>query len=121
MKNITGNLLTLGLLAVTSLAPLSADQHRQNMKNQWRNLSIGSAAVGLYGLVKGDTFLTVAGIAGAAYSANRYEQDRKSQSADDRRRAAIFKRGYYYSHGHKYVKHTFYSGGKKYYKFVRAT
>ena len=42
-----------------------------------------------------------------------------SKGADQRRRAAIFKRGYYYSHGHKYVKKTVYKNGHKYYRFVR--
>lgn len=120
IKNLS-HLTAICVIAAASLAPMSASaqSHRQKTKNDWRNISIGSAAVGLYGLLKGDSFLTLAGAAGAAYSASRYEHDRKSQRDDERRRAAIFRRGYYWSHGHKYVKRTYWEGGHKYYKFVR--
>lgn len=114
--------MATGMMLALSLAPLAAnaqDDHRQKTKNDWRNVSIGSAAVGLFGLLKGDSFLTLAGAAGAAYSASRYEHDRKSQNADERRRAEVFKRGYYTSKGHRYVKKTYKRHGQTYYKFVR--
>ena len=121
MKINLPNILALGLLAATALAPLSASaqDHRQKTKNDWRNIGIGSAALGAVGLLKGDSFLTLAGAAGAAYSASRYEHDRKSQKADERKRAEMFRKGYYYSNGHKYVKRTYWRHGHKYYKFVR--
>ena len=121
MKIQISQFVALGALVVASLAPLtaSAQDHRQKTKNDWRNIGIGSAALGALGLLKGDSFLTLAGAAGAAYSASRYEHDRKSQKADERHRAEVFRRGYYYSHGHKYVKHTYWRHGHKYYKFVR--
>ena len=31
----------------------------------------------------------------------------------------MFRKGYYYSNGHKYVKRTYWRHGHKYYKFVR--
>lgn len=69
-----------------TLAPATADaqtrrdlQRRQQKKNEWRNLAYGAGAVGLYGLLKGDRNLAILGLGGAAYSANRYEQDRRSQ------------------------------------------
>ena len=59
------------------------------------------------------------GLAGALYSAYRYEQDRKSQSKTDRARAAYFHKTYFYRNGHKYVRKTVYKDGQKYYRFVR--
>ena len=78
-----------GSFAAAAMAPLSASADgasRQKNKNTWRNLAIGGAAVAGYGLLKHNTTATVLGAAGAAYSANRYEQDRKSQSAHQRAR-----------------------------------
>jgi hypothetical protein len=60
----------------------------QSSKNTWRNLAIGSAAVGVLGLANHNSTETVLGAAGAAYSANRYEQDRHHQSQARSRRAA---------------------------------
>ena len=93
---------------------------RQQKKNEWRNIGIGSAALGVLGLLKGDSTLTFAGAAGALYSAHRYEQDRKSQSKTDRARAAMFGRTSFTRDGHRYVRKTVYKNGKKYYRFVRA-
>ena len=71
----------LATVALTMLAPLSAmADSRQNTKNQWRNLGVLGAAVAGYGLLSHNSTATILGAAGAAYSANRYEQDRKSQS-----------------------------------------
>ena len=96
-------------------------KHRQQKKNEWRNIGIGSAGVGLLGLLKGDSTLMFAGAAGAAYSGYRYEQDRKSQSKTDRARAAMFSRRSFYRGGHKYVRKTFYKNGQKYYRFVKVS
>ncbi len=54
--------------------------NRQQNKNTWRNLGATGAAVAAYGLLNHNSTATVLGAAGAAYSANRYEQDRHSQS-----------------------------------------
>jgi len=106
-------------LPMTSLAQ-SQKQHRQNMKNQWRNLAIGSGALGLLGLLKHDNTLMFAGAAGALYSANRYEQDRKSQSRQDRARAQYFARRSYTRTGHRYTRRTIHKNGQTYYQFVRS-
>lgn len=117
--------LTLwGALAVpvTAGAQESRDReskHRQQKKNEWRNIAIGSGALGLLGLVKHDNTLAFAGAAGALYSANRYEQDRKSQSKTDRARAAYFNKRHFYRNGHHYVRKTVWKNGRKYYRFVR--
>ncbi len=94
----TASLMTyVGLAATVAagiLAPISA-QADQNSKNQWRNLGIGGAAVAGYGLLHHNSTATLLGAAGAAYSANRYEQDRHHQS---QAQAARDRRAYYYRH-----------------------
>lgn len=96
-----------------------ASDHRQETKNNWRNIGIGSAVVGLLGIAKGDSTLTFAGAAGALYSANRYEQDRKSQNQSSRARAEMFRRKSYNRNGHHYVRRTVKKNGHSYYQFVQ--
>ena len=89
----------------------SADQaSRQKNKNQWRNLGIAGAAVAGYGLLKGNKAATVLGAAGAAYSANRYEQDRHHQSQANAARQRA--RARYHRRGGDYTR-----AGKKYYMY----
>lgn len=101
----------LGLLATLGAglaAPMTAQaDSRQSNKNTWRNLGIAGAAVAGYGLLKHDTTATILGAAGAAYSANRYEQDRHSQSQNQRARERYyqrlrFHRYHRYSRYHRY-------------------
>jgi len=90
-------------VATTALAPLAAhaDQSsRQSNKNQWRNLAGAGAAVAGYGLLKHNNTATILGVAGAAYSANRYEKDRHSQSQSQARRDRNARYHRYY--GHRY-------------------
>ena len=85
----------LATLAATTAMPVLADpDSRQKNKNNWRNLGIAGAVVAGYGLLTGDKTATVLGAAGATYSADRYETDRRHQSQDnsDNRR-------YYRSYG----------------------
>lgn len=86
MKNTILKWATLGVIAVSVALPSISEaqtrsqlQRRQQQKNQWRNIGYGAAALGIYGAIKKDRNLTLAGAAGALYSAHRYEQDRKSQ------------------------------------------
>lgn len=108
----THSILTLAATAVFAAAiaapiPASAaSASRQKHKNNWRNGAIAGGVVAGYGLLKHNTTATVLGAAGAAYSANRYEQERKHQ--DERKRA----RARYHSHGGDY-----YRNGRKYYKY----
>ena len=74
----------LAAFAVPALAPSATfaqskteQKHRQNEKNKWRNAAGAAGAVAGYGLLKGNKAATVLGAAGAAYSGNRYEQERK--------------------------------------------
>ena len=120
-------LMAVFCLAGAMLPQMAAGQsrtdlkHRQEQKNQWRNIGIGSGAVGLLGLLKGDSTLTFLGASGALYSAYRYEKDRKSQSKMQRARAEMFRRGSFVRNGHKYVRRTTYKHGKKYYYFQRVS
>lgn len=91
---------------------------RQQTKNEWRNIGIGSGLVALLGLLTNDSRVTFAGAAGALYSAYRYEQDRKSQNRVDRARADLFAQDHFYRDGRRYDRKTVYKNGQKYYQFV---
>lgn len=104
MNNPILKIATMSVLAVTIALPATSMaqsrrelDHRQKMKNQWRNVGIGSAALGVFGLVKGDRNLALLGAAGAGYGAYRYEQDRRSQRRleDSRRYGYSSGRGHY--------------------------
>lgn len=86
----SSTLTTWGLAAILSaaaLVPALADPaSQQKNKNNWRNLGIAGAAVAGYGLLNHNSTATILGAAGAAYSANRYENDRKHQSQDNNNR-----------------------------------
>ena len=112
-KSITLGIVT-ALFTATLAVPFAAhaDDSRQKNKNTWRNGAIGAGAVGLYGLLKGNKTATVLGAAGAAYSASRYEKDRKSQDQNKRTRARYHRSGDYVKDGKKYYKYN----GHMYYK-----
>lgn len=97
----------------------SLSKRRQQTKNEWRNLAILSGAVAVIGLLEKDNRLVFAGAAGALYSLDRYEKDRKSQSKIDRARAAYFTRASFYRNGRLYKRRTVKKDGKTYYQFVR--
>ena len=97
-KSFAGLLAALMALAVLALPIVASAQtlsqqsaQRQKQKNTWRNLAYGAGAVAVYGLLKKDNMMTLGGAAGAAYSLYRYEQDRKSQSSIDTRRARAYR------------------------------
>jgi hypothetical protein len=97
---------TLGLLttlAAATFSPAALADSRQKNKNDWRNLGYLGAAVAGYGLLNHNTTATVLGAAGAAYSVNRYEQDRHSQSQAQARRDR-----YFYRNGSRYNYPTLY-------------
>ncbi|HVT13852.1 MAG TPA: hypothetical protein VHE55_16435 [Fimbriimonadaceae bacterium] len=120
-RELTKKGVALLAIAGFAVAPMSvqAQSHRQKTKNEWRNLAIGSGVLGLLGLVNGDKTLTFLGAAGALYSANRYEQDRKSQSREARARYELFHRGSFNRDGHHYVRKVVWKNHHKYYRFVR--
>lgn len=110
---------SVGFAPVAANAQSWASQHRQKSKNNWRNLGIAGGALGALGLLSGNKTLAIAGLAGGAYSAYRYEQDRKSQNRIDRGRAQMFSRPYIYHGGHRYDRKEVWRNGHKYYTFQR--
>jgi len=129
MNRITKSIVS-GIAACAIAAPLvavpsnayaqkSQSDRRQQTKNEWRNLAIGSGALAILGLINKDRTLTFAGTIGALYSAHRYEQDRKSQSKLDRFRADMFSKKSFVRDGYRYTRKTKYKNGKKYYYFVK--
>lgn len=120
--------LTTAFVAPVALTPSIAEaqskaeqsKRRQQKKNEWRNIGLASAAAGIYGFVTGNKTLGLIGAAGALYSADRYEKDRKSQSKIDRQRAAMYSRTSIVQNGKRYVRKTKVQNGKRYYYFVRA-
>jgi hypothetical protein len=96
-----------------------AYDHRQDTKNEWRNIAYLSGAVLAYGLIKHDNTVAFAGGAGALYSLYRYEQDRKSQNDLKRLRATYFSHDYFYRDGVRYDRRLVTRDGVKYYQFVR--
>jgi hypothetical protein len=124
-KSIIAGLLALMMLGAflgtpaTASAQTSASRHRQKTKNQWRNAAYAGAGLGVLGLLKHDSTLTFVGAAGALYSADRYEHDRKSQSKMNRARAQMFARRSFVRNGHTYRRYTRTKNGQKYYYFKR--
>ena len=120
--------LSATVLVPVTLAPSMAEaqskaqqsKRRQQQKNQWRNIGLASAAAGVYGFISGNKTLGLIGAAGALYSADRYEKDRKSQSKIDRQRAAAYGRTSFTQNGKRYVRKTKIQNGKRYYYFARA-
>lgn len=119
-----GLLLALGSMILSpaigaAQSKKSESDRRQQTKNEWRNIAIGSGALAILGLLKDDSTLTFAGSAGALYSAYRYEQDRKSQNSLNRTRAVYFSKPCFYRNGVRYDRRTVQKNGKKYYQFVK--
>jgi hypothetical protein len=95
------------------------DDNRQKTKNDWRNLAIIAGGAAAYGFIKNDPTIGFAGALGALYSLNRYEQDRKSQSAADRTRAHFFSQPYFERDGRRYERRLVTQNGQRYYRFER--
>jgi len=99
--NLTTKITSIALLATmatAALSPLALADSRQKNKNNWRNLAGVGAAVAGYGLIKHNSTATVLGAAGGLYAANRYEQDRKSQSKANSRRHHYYRTTHHYRH-----------------------
>lgn len=119
--NTKARILPLALIALasaSSVLPQAAlaqtkAQDTQKQKNNWRNIGGAAAAVAGYGLLKGNTTATLLGAAGAAYSAKRYEDERKTQDhlKRERQRSSYYRttpsdssRQYYRYQGQLYYK-----------------
>ena len=110
MRTGTGA-IAVALAAIVSMAPLAPQaaqaDSRQKNKNMWRNIGIGAGAIALHGLINHNGTEALVGAAGAAYSANRYEQDRHSQSRSNSWRQRYHRRyGYYPSYYGQYNSRT---------------
>jgi hypothetical protein len=105
MKNMSlaTSLGVFAAVTTTALMPMAAFASHQSQKNLGRNIGIGGAAVGAYGLLHHNTAATVLGIGGAIAGAKMYEDNRKAESRDKNHHA---RRHYYYRHGHRYY-HTY--------------
>ena len=130
MKALLTKFALLGVIGMTVAAPALAPaqslsdleklvNRRQDKKNEWRNIAIGAGALSILGLLRKDNTLFFLGAAGALYSLDRYEKDRKSQSKLQRTRAAYFSKPYFYRDGKRYERRTVTKNGKKHYQFVR--
>ncbi|MCW3062771.1 MAG: hypothetical protein JWQ02_4592 [Capsulimonas sp.] len=116
-KKNFGVLAATAVMALTALAPGAAFADSQKNKNNWRNGAIAGGAVGLYGLKNGDTTTAVLGGAAAAYSAKRYEDERKNQAKASRNRARYHRSSSsYISNGRKYYTYD----GHKYYQNLKS-
>jgi hypothetical protein len=106
-------------IVISTMGPVQASQQSKNM---WRNLAIGAGVIAGHGLITHNGTETLLGAAGAAYSANRYEQDRHHQSqASDRAR---YYRSYHRYHTTRYYTtrnlryhHYYHRSGRQYYSY----
>ncbi len=98
-------LALLASVATAAMSPAALADNRQKNKNGWRNLAGIGAAVAGYGLLRHDKTATIVGAAGAAYSANRYEKDRHSQSEANANRARYHARQRYHRRTGRFLKH----------------
>ncbi|MHB8636115.1 MAG: hypothetical protein ACYC96_06560 [Fimbriimonadaceae bacterium] len=96
-------------------------QHKQTQKNNWRNLGYAGGGVAVLGLLTHSPLLVGVGVAGGLYSAYRYEQDRKGQSAAARRRYAFFSHKTRVINGHHYRRVILTKKGHKYYAYKRVS
>lgn len=96
------------LLAGVTLLPAAAQSSRQKDKNNMRNLGIGLGAAAAHEAIKGRTTNAIVLGAGAAYSAKKYEDARKSQSKENSRVSRVYR----YRNG-KRVGYYKYVGGKR--------
>ena len=113
-------IVLLGAIPGGALAQSREQQRRQSTKNDWRNLATLAGGLAAFGLIKNDPTLSFVGAAGALYSVDRYEKDRKSQDKGARARARLFSKPYIIRDGQRYYRRTMVDKGKKYYQFERS-
>ena len=68
-------ILALGSALMVPSVASAQNWHRQDQKDTWKNLAIGSGVVGLIGALSHNDTLAVIGAAGLIYSAYRYDTD----------------------------------------------
>jgi hypothetical protein len=87
--------------------------------SSWQSLAYVGGGVAVAGILTHDPVLTGIGLAGGLYSTYRFEQDRNSSNAADRRRFAYFNQQNRTIHGHQYHRVTVMSNGHHYYGYKR--
>ncbi len=73
--------ITIGALALTIAAPVTAEAQRrgrERTRSEWQKLSYAGAALGLLGQLNRDKTLSYLGAAGGAYSLYRWNEDNKA-------------------------------------------
>ena len=101
--------MTAAVAAPSAMARTSQQKARQKDKNNMRNLGMVLGAAAAHQAVKGKTTNALVLGAGAAYSAKKYEDARKSQARENSRRIS---RVYRYRNG-KRVGYYKYVNGRK--------
>ena len=128
VKTIFASLMAATVLGGVTLTPTAASaqiwnmrayRHRQEKKNEWRNIAIGAGALGVVGALTHDETLFFTGAAGSLYSTYRYDQERRSHDRTERLRARYFSRPYFYRDGERYNRVSVWQDGQKYYRFER--
>jgi hypothetical protein len=96
MKNQLIRIMTLGVLAAAVSVPAIASaegyrDHRDEVRDTWKGLTLGSALVGIAGLASGDRDVAIAGAIGTVYSAYRLSAD----GCEHRREVFVIDRAHY--------------------------
>src|SRR5579862_5731298 len=76
-KILTQSLAVLAICTAIAAPSIASAQswHRQDMRDQWKDVAIGAGVVGLLGAVTHNDTLLGIGAAGVLYSAYRYDAD----------------------------------------------
>lgn len=91
--------LAVSMLALPSLT-LAQNYGRHHQEDEeWKAIGVASAALGVYGLIKGDDRLAFIGLSGAAYAAGHRDRDRYG------RRVVVFERDRYRDWRHDNGRH----------------
>src|SRR4051812_27378537 len=87
----------VAVIVLTAAVAAQADgyrHHRAAQRNEWNNLAIGSAAIGILGLLSHNNTLGLLGLGGAAYSGYRANQERDRGWSSYRYQGNKYQRGY---------------------------
>jgi len=99
---------------------LTHHRHHNSRGTAWRNLGYAGGGVAVAGILTGNSALIGIGITAGLYSTYRYEQDRNSGNAGDRRRFAYFSKTSRTIDGQQYRRVTVMSNGHHYYAYKHA-
>lgn len=123
----TTSILLAATVAFGAVAPVIAPaqslediiRRRGQKENEWRNIGLGSAGVALAGILLKNNTLTYAGVGGGLYSLYRYNADKRSRNAAERRRAQFYSQPSRVYQGKRYKRVKVKRNGQQYYQYVR--